>query len=202
MVSASSVIERVRQLFPKHVEYEPDIARLIYLKIFVSSLENETRRQILSLIAKGVNSASEIASNIGTARTAIYRHLNILKKNGFIEHINNRYYLSARIFLAYDVIVSNGSVNIVILTDYGAFADEEIGFIVIRGPQCMCDVCDIREQCLAGVKRLAKKLDIKLRSETPIKAFQEIMSMLIERDITTILKKSLLVLKPIVEEVE
>ncbi len=193
---SSQYISRLKSLSLPFSEYEPDLVRLINVKSFEGCVQNEIRCRIISLIARGVSSASDLANSIGIGRTAIYRHLNIVERSGFIVHYNNRYYVAARFFLVYDVDVdSDGSIRIKVFPDRGGFVDENLGFVLVKGPLCRCEVCDLRERCLAAVKGLAKKLNVVIRSEHPVQAFREIVTSIAQRDIVNLIKRGYLIVK-------
>ena len=173
-----------------------DIIRMINIKSFETALNNEIRYAIASLIALGTTTASELASKLGIPKTGIYRHLHILRRAGIVEYKSGRFYIASRLFLAYDVdIDENGNIRLHVLPDLGGFIDESTGFVVVRGQHCKCAVCAKKEWCLNAVKSIAKKLDVKVRSEEPLSAFREIVEELIKRDIAKILKASYLVVK-------
>lgn len=189
-------ISRLKALLPASNEYEPDLVRLINVRSFEECTRNEVRYKIMALIARGVSTASAIANDIGIGRTAVYRHLNIMERSGFVVHHNNRYYVAARLFLVYDVgIDSDGTIKIKVFCDRGGFVDGELGFVLVKGPYCKCEVCDLYEQCLAAVKRLAKKLDVVIRSEHPLQAFKEIVTAIAQRDVVNLIKRGYLVLR-------
>lgn len=192
----SQYVSRLRALLPAFSEYEPDLVRLINVKSFEECTRNEVRYKILTLIARGISTAAAIASNIGIGRTAIYRHLNIMERTGFIVHHNNRYYIAARFFLVYDVSIdSDGSIRINVFSDRGGFVDGELGFVLVKGPYCKCEVCDLYERCLTAVKKLAKKLDVVVRSEHPLQAFKEIVTVIAQRDVINLIRRGYLVVK-------
>jgi DNA-binding transcriptional ArsR family regulator len=173
-----------------------DIIRMINVKSFETALNNETRYAIASLIALGTTTASELATKLGIPKTGIYRHLHILRRAGIIEYKNGKFYIASRLFLVYDVnIDENGNIRLHVLPDLGGFIDESTGFVVVRGQHCKCAVCTKKEWCLNAVKNIAKKLDVKIRSEEPLSAFREIVEELIKRDVVKILKASYLVVK-------
>jgi predicted transcriptional regulator len=180
---------------------EIDLVRLVNCKVFESCMKNELRCTIVSLLARGATTANEVASALGISRTAIYRHLNALRKNGIITYYNGRFYVGARLFLVYDVEVDEkGYIKLIIHPDKGGFADESIGFAFVKGKLCKCDICITKDKCLAAVKNLARKLDIKLRSEEPLSGFREIVEEIVKRDIVKVIKEGYLIIR-IPEEV-
>lgn len=200
----SEALKRIRSLsLPKIYPKDMDLIRLVNCKIFDSCVINEIRCNIMSLIAKGYTSALDIANKLGISRTAIYRHLNILKKNGLLIHRDGRYFVAARIFLVYDADVDNeGFIRIMVHSNKGGFMDEDIGFVLVRGKMCKCDICKAFERCLKAVKDLAKKLDVKIRSENPLNGFIEIAREIIYRDVLNIIKTGYLVVEPVTEHGE
>lgn len=186
-------------------EEDVDLIRLINYRMFTSCISNEIRCAIVSLVAKGLTSAIDIANALGISRTAIYRHLNVLRRSGILIHKDGRFFVSARIFLVYDADVDNeGYIKVRIHPDKGGFIDEEVGFVLVKGQLCRCDICRAFDSCLRAVKNLAKKLDIKVRSEKPLDAFIEIAKEITYRDALSIIKNGYLIVKPSVvyEEIE
>lgn len=182
--------------FPKYQGYRPDVVRLINVRSFDACASNAMRCRILGLIAQGVNTAADIAKQLNMGRTAVYRHLNALEKHGWIVHTNNKFFIAAKLFLAFDMVLdAEGKIVIQVLPDRGAFVDETVGLILVKGPQCHCEVCVLFQRCLRAVKELARKLDVKIRSETPLAAFKEIVETLVKRDVATLVKKGYLVVK-------
>ncbi|MEM0026532.1 MAG: winged helix-turn-helix domain-containing protein [Ignisphaera sp.] len=175
---------------------EVDIVRLVNYRTFENCIKNEIRCAIISLMARGITTAAEIASSLGISRTAIYRHLNTLKRNGLIVYRDGRFYVAARLFLVYDVdIDEKGSIRMIIFPNKGGFVDETIGFAFVKGEYCRCDVCIAREKCLTAVKNLAKKLDVKIRSENPLDGFREVVEEITRRDLVKILREGFLIVK-------
>ncbi|MEM4908677.1 MAG: hypothetical protein QXI40_00845, partial [Ignisphaera sp.] len=84
----------------------------------------------------------------------------------------------------------------------GGFADEDVGFVLVKGESCRCDVCSIAERCLKAVKNLARKLEIKVRSEIPLEAFAEIAREVAYRDVLGIIKSGYLIVKSPFDEEE
>jgi len=201
MHSFHSPLSRIKSLTPPTHYPEIDLVRLINYRTFESCVKNEIRCVIVSLMARGVTLANEIASALGISRTAIYRHLNALRRGGIITYYNGRFYIAARLFLIYDVEVDEkGFIKLIIHPNKGGFIDESVGFALVKGEFCKCDTCAARDRCLAAVKNLAKKLDVKIRSEEPLSGFREIVEEIAMRDIARIIKESYLVVK-VAEEV-
>jgi biotin operon repressor len=200
-MSLNEAIKRLRSLsIPQGYPEEIDLIRLIDHRSFVNCVSNEVRCSILTLVSKGVTSANDIAKYLNISRTGIYRHLNVLTKSGFLMHINGRYYVSAKIFLVYDVdIDEEGFIKLRIHPDKGGFIDEEIGFAFIKGISCKCEVCRAFDTCTRAVKSIAKKLDIRIRSENPLQAFTEIVKELVYRDVLHIIRGGYLIVKPVYE---
>jgi len=188
---------RLRGLGPTSFNgFKPDLVRLINSRSFTSVVDDDTRRSILTLIARGSTKASEIASKLHLTRTSIYRYLKSLYRAGFICKRRGHFFIASRLFLVYDVVVDDqGSLLIKINQSVGGIVDEDAGFIVIREHSCHCGICAIREECLSSLKRLAKKLDVKIRSESPLEAFKEIVKTVVTRDIVELAKRGYLVLK-------
>ncbi len=183
---------------------EPDIIRLINRKAFDGCVANEIRCAIISMLARGVSSAAELANSLNISRTAIYRHLHVLERNGFIVYRNGGFYVGARIFLVYDLSLDEDSnlIKINVYTDRGGFVDERMGFVFVKGDRCRCEICIVRDECLRAVKDLARKLDIKIRSEIPIEGFREIVKEMIRRDIVSLIRNGYLIVKIPEEKVE
>lgn len=193
----SESLRRLRSLsLPKNFPRDIDLIRLINYKIFDNCIINENRCTIISLIAKGVTTALDIANALGSSRTAVYRHLNVLRRNGILAYKNGKFFIAARIFLVYEADVdSEGYIKIKIYPDRGGFVDEEVGFILLKGHLCICDACRAFESCLRAVKNLARKLEVKVRSEKPLDAFIEIAREIIYRDALNVIKNGYLVVK-------
>ncbi|ADM27704.1 transcriptional regulator, ArsR family [Ignisphaera aggregans DSM 17230] len=183
---------------------EPDIIRLINRKAFEGCIANEIRCAIMSILARGVSSAAEIANALNISRTAIYRHLHVLERNGFIVYRNGGFYVGARMFLVYDLSIdeNNNLIKINVYTDKGGFVDGKLGFVFVKGDRCRCEICIVRDECLRAVKDLARKLDIKIRSEVPIEGFREIVTEMIRRDVANLIRNGYLIVKIPEEEVE
>jgi biotin operon repressor len=201
MQAFHNTINRIKSLTLPANYPEIDLIRMINHKTFESCIKNEIRCAIVSLMARGITTANEIASTLGISRTAIYRHLNTLRKSGVIMYHDGRFYVAARLFLIYDVEVDEkGLINLIIYPNKGGFIDEIIGFAFIKGEYCKCDICIARDRCLNAIKNLAKKLDVKIRSEEPLSGFREIVEEIIRRDIVRVIKEGYLIVK-IPEEV-
>lgn len=193
----SESIKRIMSLtLPKSYPEDIDLVRLINYRMFVSCINNDIRCSIMSLIAKGITSALDVSKILGLSRTAIYRHLNALRRNGLLIYRDGNYFVAARIFLVYDVSVdSEGLIRITVYPDKGGFIDEDLGFVLVKGELCRCEVCRVFEHCLKAVKNLARRLDVKIRSEKPIEAFIEIAREVTYRDVFNIMKNGYLVVK-------
>jgi len=175
---------------------EIDVVRLINYRTFENCIKNEVRCAMVSLMARGITTAAEIASALGISRTAIYRHLNALRKSGIVAYRDGKFYVAARLFLVYDVdIDEKGSIKITVYPNKGGFIDEAIGFAFVKGEYCRCDVCVVRDKCLNAVKNLAKKLDVKIRSENPLDGFREIVEEITKKDLIKLLKDGYLIAK-------
>lgn len=195
-------IARLKTLsIPK--EYpEIDLIRMINHRAFENCVNNEMRCSIMSLMARGMVMASDIANALGISRTAIYRHLHSLRRNGLALYRDGKFYVSARLFLVYDTILGDdGSIRLTIHPNKGGFVDENLGFVFVKGELCRCDVCIVKEECLSAVKGLAKRLDVKIRSEKPLEAFKEIVTEIVKRDVVHIVKDGYLIVKT-PEEIE
>jgi biotin operon repressor len=203
-MSLSEAIKRLKLLsLPQDYPEDVDLIRLIDYRSFMNCINNEVRCAILTLISKGITSAADIAKYLNISRTGIYRHLNVLARSGFLMHMNGKYYISAKIFLIYDVdIDSDGFIKLKIHPDKGGFVDEEAGFVLIKGPICKCEVCRAFDTCIKAVKSVAKKLDIRIRSENPLQAFTEIIRELIYRDVYHVIRNGYLIVRPVYIEEE
>jgi len=167
-------------------------------------VKNEVRCAVLSLVSRGYLTAAEIADKLNMHRTAVYRHLNMLERSGFVIHVNNKFYVAARLFLVFDTQLNKSpdgvQLGIQIYPDRGGFVDERLGFVLIRGPYCRCEVCSLRDECLRAVKDLARKLSVKIRSEDPLSAFREILQTMIEEEVAPIIRRSFMIVKYAEEE--
>lgn len=189
-------VSRLKMLLVPKDYPEIDLIRMINYKAFESCINNEMRCAIMSLMARGMVMASDIAASLGISRTAIYRHLHSLRKNGLALYRDGRFYVAARLFLVYDTMLGDdGSIRLTIHPNRGGFIDESLGFVLVRGELCRCDVCMVREECLSAVKGLAKRLDVKIRSERPLEAFKEIVIEVVRRDVIHIVKEGYLIVK-------
>lgn len=190
-------LKRMKSLsLPKGYPENIDLIRLITYKTFMKCITNDVRCTIMSLIARGHTTALDISSALGSSRTAVYRHLHNLHRNGFIVYMNGKFYVAARFFLVYDIEPdSEGHLRMKIYADKGGFVDEEVGFVLIKGEICQCDVCNVIDRCLKAVKSLARKLDVKIRSEKPLEAFIEIAREIVYRDVLNIMKNGYLIVK-------
>ena len=169
--------------------------RLLSEYIFDSTFRSDYRFKILNALAEKSLHASDLASQLGISRTAIYRHLGILEKYGWIgRDEENKYTLIADVFLVFRITPSKRSMNIKILTDKGAFASKRSGFVIVKPNAYLCGGCDVASDCLKIVKSMARYFNVKIRSETPAKAFIEILATLASRDFTKIARKSYMVL--------
>lgn len=197
----SEIVGRLRTLtLPSCYPDDVDIVRLINHRMFMNAIASDVRYAIVSLIAKGVISANDIAEYLGISRTGIYRHLNILQKCGLLIHRDGKYFVASRMFLVYDVDLDNDNyIKIRVYPDKGGFVDEDLGFVLVKGGLCRCDVCKTFEKCLKAVKNLAKKLEIKVRSENPLDAFVEIVREIVYRDVLSIIKNGYLIVKMVAE---
>ncbi|MCS7111089.1 MAG: ArsR family transcriptional regulator [Ignisphaera sp.] len=175
---------------------EIDLIRMINYRAFESCVNNEMRCTIMSLMARGMVMASDIATSLGISRTAIYRHLHSLRRNGLALYRDGRFYVAARLFLVYDTLLSDdGSIRLTIYPNRGGFIDEMLGFVFVKGELCRCDVCVVRDECLSAVKGLAKRLEVKIRSEKPLEAFKEIVIEVVKRDVVHIVRDGYLIVK-------
>ncbi|MEM1645064.1 MAG: winged helix-turn-helix domain-containing protein [Ignisphaera sp.] len=194
-------LKRLKALtLPQGYPEDIDLLRLIDYRLFLNCINNELRCSIMMLIGRGITSAMDLSKYLGIPRTGIYRHLNILLRSGLLMRKNGRYFVSAKMFLVYDVDVeSDGYIRLRIHPDKGGFIDEEVGFISIKGESCRCDVCNTFDNCIKAVKNFARKLDVRIRSEKPMHGFIEIVKEIVYRDVLQIVKSGYLVVKPIYE---
>lgn len=51
----------------------------------LSALADPTRRRVVELLRGGPRRASELAEGVGMARTAMTRHLRVLRRSGLVE---------------------------------------------------------------------------------------------------------------------
>ncbi len=196
-MNIENIVERLRRISELEMTegYEPDLIRLVNARTFDMCLNNDIRCRILSLLAKGMNTAQEVANELSINRTSIYRHLDILKRSGFVTHMHGKYFVAARLFLAYDVEAGENGVAVKVYDDRGAFADKYLGFIVVYGTECRCSEPVCRDICIRAVKELAKKLEVEIRSEDPLAAFKDVISTIVARDFVAAIRRGYLVLK-------
>ncbi len=190
-----AALERIKSLAMQVGDHELQPVKLMSLSAFEGVASDDTKVSILRLIARGVSTASELSERIGASKTGVYRYLKSLLKSGFIVKKGRKYYLSARLYLVYSVeIDEDGSPCIRLLRDRGAIVDES-DMIFLRGPKCDCSSCPDRPRCLNAVRRIARLLDVKLRSTEPMAGFREIVECVITRDMPALLRKACLVIE-------
>lgn len=173
-----------------------DLLRLINRKSFEECVKDEIRCSILSLMARGITEAAEIAKGVNISRTAVYRHLKALQKCGLVLHLEGRYYIASRLFIVYDVDAEEGGpIRLSIVPDMGGFVDENVGLVLVKGHHCRCDMCVAKEMCLAAIKWLARKLNMPVRSEDPRQAFRELFAELAKQEVPRLIKEGFMVVK-------
>ncbi len=170
--------------------------RLISEHIFDLTFKSDIRFRILNILTEQNMYAADLAKKVGISRTAIYRHLAMLEKYGWIERDEeDRYKLASDVFLVFRIGKSEGSrLDIVILTEKGAFASHKSGFVVVKPDAHLCAGCGELIKCLQIVKSMAQHYNVKIRSETPARAFIEILATLAARDFVKVARRSYMVL--------
>ncbi len=145
---------------------------------------NRERLAILKLITFGVTRPLTLADKLHLPKSTVYRHLNVLKKAGWIvKRDEGEYVLAAGMFLVYRIIADNDAVAMVIVNNKGAFVDKRTGLIIVTGrqPPVNCIRCRELTKCTEIAKNIARQYNIKLRSLTPAEAFVEILTELAKR---------------------
>jgi len=190
-----AALERLRNLVMQIGGYELQPVKLMSLPSFEAVASDETKVRVLRLIASGIDTATELSKLVGSSKTGIYRYLKSLMKSGFVIKKGRRYIPSARLYLVYTVEVEDDGVPCIrLVRDRGAILDSR-DMIFIKGPECDCSTCPERPRCLEAVRRIAKLLDVKLRSTEPMAAFREVVECVVTRDIPTLLRRACLVLE-------
>ncbi len=190
-----AALERIKSLVMTFGDYELQPVKLLSLSTFETIVSDETKVSILRLVARGVDTAAELSQRIGASKTGVYRYLKSLLKSGFLVKRGKRYYPSARLYLVYVVeTYQDGSPCIRLVKDRGAIVDSG-DMILLRGPQCECSSCPERPKCLNAVRKIARLLDVKLRSTEPLAAFKEIVECVVTRDIPALLRRACLVIE-------
>lgn len=191
----NKVLERLRCLAIQVDGHELAPIKLVNMQVFEYLASEPQRLKILRCIARGINTASELSSCIKVSKTGIYRYLRSLIRSGFVTKVGKRYFITARLYLVYRVEVSDDNAPCIrLVKDMGAIVDSNDVFF-IRGPLCECSLCSDRSKCLEAVRKLARVLDVKIRSTEPLDAFREIVSCIVTRDLPTLLRRACLVIE-------
>ncbi len=191
----NKVLERLKCLATQIEGRELAPIKLVNLQVFEYLASEPQRLRILRCIARGINTASELSRCVSVSKTGIYRYLKSLVRSGFVTKVGKKYFLTARLYLVYRVEVSDDNTPCIrMVKDMGAIVDSNDVFF-IRGPLCECALCNDRARCLDAVRKLARVLDVKIRSTEPLDAFREIVSCVVTRDLPTLLRRACLVIE-------
>ena len=153
-------------------------------KDFNAILDNTNLDIILSIIG-GYDRFAKMIRRTGVQRGKLSRHLRRLLNSGWIIKNGNRYLLSGRIYVVYEVQDVNGQIMLSLLTNKGAFVDPIYGLLVINGEPLnnYCSTCPLRQACVSSVKSLARKYGVELRGGEPSEAYVELFRELVRRDL-------------------
>lgn len=170
---------------------------LIHEDNFNAAVSNDQRLGILTLLARGVTRASQMAESIGVIRTAVYRHLRYLEDHGWVVKHGEDYMLTSKIYLVYRIRSSEGGISIEVLEDKGAFIDEIYGLLVIvngidAGQRCMN--CLLIDLCKSSIEPIARKLEAR---ETDVPAIRIISSLsrMVKKNMDSMMRKGFVILK-------
>jgi len=170
---------------------------LIHEENFNATISNDQRLAILSLLAKGVTRASQLAENIGVVRTAVYRHLHFLENHGWIVKHGEDYLLTSKIYLVYRVYSSPAGASLEVLENKGAFIDDSYGLLVIVSgvdASKRCTSCLLIDLCRSSVDAISRRFDVS-ESEIPSIRIISSLSKLVKMNIESMLRKGFVVLK-------
>ncbi len=170
---------------------------LIHEENFNATISNDQRLSILSLLAKGVTRASQLAENIGVIRTAVYRHLHFLENHGWVVKHGEDYLLTSKIYLVYRIYSSPEGASLEVLENKGAFIDDSYGLLVIVNgvdASSRCTNCLLIDLCRSSVETIARRLDVG-GSEIPAIRIISSLSKIVKMNIGTMLRKGFVILK-------
>jgi len=170
---------------------------LIHEDNFNATVSNDQRLSVLTLLAKGVTKASQIAESLGVIRTAVYRHLHFLENHGWIIKQGEDYLLTSKIYLVYRVRSSSEGISLEVLENKGAFIDENYGLLVIvngidASQRCMN--CLLIDLCKSSIEPIARRLEAQESSIPAIRIISS-LSKMVKRNIDLMMRKGFVVLK-------
>ncbi len=145
---------------------------------------NRERLSILKLITFNVTRPLILAEKLHIPKSTVYRHLNVLRRAGWIvKKSNGEYVLASGMFLVYRVAASDDAIAIVIVNNKGAFVDKRTGLVIVTGrqPPINCIRCRELVRCTEIAKSIAREYGIKLHALTPAEAFVEILTEISKR---------------------
>jgi len=170
---------------------------LIHEDNFNATVSNDQRLRVLTLLARGVTRASQIAESLGVIRTAVYRHLHFLEDHGWIIKQGEDYLLTSKIYLVYRVRSSGEGISLEVLENKGAFIDEIYGLLVIvngidAGQRCMN--CLLIDLCKSSIEPIARRLEAR-ESDIPAIRIISSLSRMVKKNIDAMMRKGFVVLK-------
>ncbi len=170
---------------------------LIHEENFNVTVSNDQRLTILSLLARGITRASQLAENIGVVRTAVYRHLHFLENHGWIVKQGEDYFLTSKIYLVYRVYSSSTGASLEVLENKGAFIDDSYGLLVIVNgidANSRCNNCLLIDLCRSSIEPIARRFDMG-ESEIPAIKIISSLSRIVKLNIETMLRKGFVILR-------
>ncbi|MFZ8822819.1 MAG: ArsR/SmtB family transcription factor [Desulfurococcales archaeon] len=170
---------------------------LIHEDNFNATVSNDQRLSVLTLLARGVTKASQIAERLGVIRTAVYRHLHFLENHGWIVKHGEDYLLTSKIYLVYKVRSSNQGISLEVLENKGAFIDEIYGLLVIvngidASQRCMN--CLLIDLCRSNIEPIARRLEVE-ESNIPAIRIISSLSRMVKKNIDLMMRKGFVILK-------
>ncbi|KUO93194.1 MAG: winged helix-turn-helix domain-containing protein [Vulcanisaeta sp.] len=183
VVTKPEIIVSINEKTGKVPDFSDDYV-LMREKEFNAVLDGVNLSIILAIM-RGHTHFVELMRETGLQKGKLARRLKRLLDSGWITKEGNKYLVSGRIFVVYDIGEINGNITIHISTDKGAFADPVYGLVVISGePRNYCSTCPLRQACVNNVKSMARKYGVQLRGVEPSEAYVELFRVFVERDLT------------------
>lgn len=170
---------------------------IIHEDNFNATVSNDQRLSILTLLARGITKASQIAESIGVIRTAVYRHLRYLEDHGWVVKHGEDYILTSRIYLVYRIHSSGDKISIEVLEDKGAFIDEIYGLLVIVNgidAEQKCMNCLLIDLCKSSIEPIARKLEAR-KTDVPAIRIISSLSRMVKKNMDSMMKKGFVILK-------
>jgi len=170
---------------------------LIHEDNFNATVSNDQRLRVLTLLARGVTKASQIAESLGVIRTAVYRHLHFLEDHGWIIKQGEDYMLTSKIYLVYRVQSSREGISLEVLENKGAFIDEIYGLLVIvsgvdASERCMN--CLLIDLCKSSIEPIARRLEAR-ESNIPAIRIISSLSRMVKKNIELMMRRGFVILR-------